>query len=549
MKNKRIIINATLNEVRVAITEDEKLAEFYIEMPDKERYVGNVYLGKVSKIVQGLNAAFIDIGLKQDAFLHFSDVDESLEHIILKEEDDDDEPDFLLDEDDDDNEDTANIAANKTDVALRKVKPATSDADGKFAIFNTKRSGQVQINLEAKQEVIVQVVREAYAKKGVKVTTRVGLPGRHVVLLPFDNLLGVSRKIQSYQERRRLRSLARKVLPKGVGCIIRTAAAGKSEDELKRDWDGLLEIWKDMETKVKKLKSPALLHQDMQLATGIIRDLFTNDIQQVICDSKKLHKEIIAYLKKNSPSLVEKVQLYSGTKPIFDTFGIEKELTTTYKRKVPLPNGGSIVIDTTEAMHVIDVNSGRSLEKEQERNALKTNLEAVKEIARQIRLRDLAGMIIIDFIDMDKEVNRKKIFHEMKSELQKDRAKTVVYPLTQLSLLQITRQRINQNISEKTSDICPTCAGSGRVTSKTVLLIAIERWLKNFRSRSREFRLVLQLHPNMAEYMTEGTFNKISRLMIKYFVKIKIIQNPTISIDDFRFLSAKNEKDITKDFN
>ncbi len=533
---KEIIINSTINEVRVAITEDGQLAEFFIEFPEKERYIGNVYLGKVNKVMQGINAAFIDIGLRQDAFLHFSDVDDSLENTMIEEDDDED------------NEDYPATLDNNTDVALRRTQFSSGTKATNKATFSTKRSGEVQINLEPKQDVIVQVVREAYGHKGVKVTTKIAIPGRYVVLLPFDNILGVSKKIHSYQERRRLRQLARRVLPKGFGCIIRTAAKGKSEVELEKDWEDLLIKWKEIEQKVEKTKKPSLLYKDMRLATSVIRDLLTPQVQRVVVDSKKLYKEIYNYLKWSSSKSLHKLELYAGARPIFDAYSIEKELAKTYRRKVNLPNGGDLAIEQTEAMFVVDVNSGRAAESDQERNAVRTNMEAAREMARQIRLRDMAGMIIIDFIDMAQEQNRRKLYVEMKRELAKDRAKTVVYPLTQLGLLQITRQRINQNIAEKITETCPTCSGTGRITSKAVLINNIERWLRNFRKSSREFRILLTVNPNIALYLTEGTISPLNKLMLKYFVKIKITQSDQMPIDKFRFFSERQQKDITNDF-
>ncbi|MCX6154764.1 MAG: Rne/Rng family ribonuclease [Candidatus Kapabacteria bacterium] len=544
---KEIIINSTLNEVRIAITEDSRLSEFHIELPDKERYIGNLYLGKVSRIVPGLNAAFINIGLKQDAFLHFSDIDESMEHD--KEDADQDDDDFDDDVDDlpFDVEPLPQVVteASKSDIALRKAKSGTAN-DSKV-MFNTKRSGNVHINLEPKQDVIVQVVREAFANKGVKVTTKITVPGRYVVLLPFENTIGVSKKIESRSERRRLRAIAKEVLPAGVGCIIRTTAQGKG-DELVKDWESVLDTWHEIEKKVQKSKSPALLYQDMQLAASVIRDTFNKEVDKVWIDSKKLYKEVITYLKKKSSGNLEKVELYTNVTPIFDYFGIEKDLETTYKRRVPLSGGGSAIFDQTEAMLVIDVNSGRAYDKEQETAAYKTNVDALREIARQIRLRDIGGIVLIDFIDMTQEANRKKLFNEMRRELDKDRAKTVVYPLTRLCLMQITRQRVNQNIMEKTSEICTMCEGSGRVRSKTALLSLIERWLKNFRLHSREFRLILHIHPSMANFLNEGTISRLSRFMLKYFVKISIRQADDIPMGGFKFFSAKQQKDITKDY-
>lgn len=546
-----------MNELRIAITENGRLAELFIESSENERSVGNIYLGKVSKVNQGINAAFINIGMHQDAFLHFSDVDETLEHLYLDDDDDEDaNPTNTIDDDEDDdlsefeNIEPLPISEEKQkDIPLRKVKPGTAKAvDKKIPVFKTKRAGNIGINLEPNQNVIVQIVREAYSSKGVRVSSKIGLPGRYVVLLPFDNVIGISKKINVPAERKRLRNLAKTYLPKGVGCIIRTASAGKTEEELINDYQTLLDKWQNIEKKVKKMNRPGLIHQDVELATSVIRDLFTNDVQRVAIDSKKLYRDIISYLRASSPRFIERVEFYNGNAHIFEHFGIEKELEQTYKRKVLLESGGSIVIDRTEAMFVIDINSGRSVSEQQEQNSFNTNLEAVKEIARQIRLRDMSGMILIDFIDMQSEAHRKKILTEMRSELHRDRAKAVVYPLTQLSIMQITRQRINQYITDKVTETCPTCDGRGRIASKAVLVNSIERWLRSFRAKSNEFRLQLIVHPATAAYLTEGSLTKISRLMIKYFAKIKVMQSDQIGIDEFKMISEKTGKDITKDY-
>ncbi|MBI3260079.1 MAG: Rne/Rng family ribonuclease [Ignavibacteriae bacterium] len=538
---KEIIINAALNEVRIAITEGGELAELFIEIPDKERLVGNIYMGRVGKIIQGMNAAFVDIGIAQDGFLHFSDVDSSLEDSFITEE-----------EDDEDEDEIASETSESASVALRK-KPSKSKkkpAGKPLPTFSTKRSGVVSIGLQPKQNIIVQVVREAYSSKGVRVSTRVSMPGRYVVLMPFESAIGVSRKIQSVRERKRLRNLAKSILPEGFGCIIRTAAQDKSEAELRRDWEYLLDIWKEVEINVKKSHNhPALLYQDKNLTGSVIRDLFTNDVERVAVDSKKLYREIINYLNWASPELVEKVEYYSGRKPIFDAFRLEKIIADTYSRKIGLPSGGSIVLDQTEAMFVVDVNSGRaSSDHEQERNSLKTNMEAVHTIAQQLRLRDAAGIVLIDFIDMNLEENRKKIFNEMRHETMRDRAKTTIYPLTQLGLMQMTRQRIRQNITERLSDNCPTCHGVGRVQSRSVILSGIERWLDTFRNNSHEFSIILFVHPTMAEYLLEGSISRLSRLMIKHFLKIKLQQSHELRPNEFKFYSQKQQRDITQDF-
>ena len=540
---KEIIINSTLNEERIAITEDGQLAELFIELPEKERSIGNIFLGKVTKIVEGINAAFVNIGQNQDAFLHFSDIDDKLENIITEDEDEELYEQVKQRK-------AARLASNgNKSVATAPKRSKQKNSKLQEQKNKTKKQYKPKINIEQGQNIIVQIVREAYSSKGVKVTTRIGIPGRYVVLMPFDDIIGISKKISSLKERRRLRQLARNSLPAGQGCIIRTAAQKINEHELLKDWDSLVKIWNEIEQKVKRAKEPVLLYQDLPIATSVVRDLLNKNISKVTIDSKKLYKEITNYLKWASPALVDKISLYNDSKPIFEYFGIEKQLEQTYKRKVRLPSGGTIVVDQSEAMVVIDVNSGKAIsEKVQEKNALQTNLEAVKEIARQVRIRDIGGIILVDFIDMKKLPFRKKIYTAMRTELIKDRSKTVAYPLTQLNLMQITRQRVNQNISEKLSESCPMCQGTGKVTSKSVLTTAIERWLKNFRSNSREFRLILHVHPNLAEFLSEGTISKLSRMMIKYFVKIKLQQSNHIRIDEFKFYSVRQEKDITQEF-
>ncbi|MDX9790120.1 MAG: Rne/Rng family ribonuclease [Candidatus Kapabacteria bacterium] len=545
---KEIIIHSAINEVRVAITEDGELAEYLIELPNKERYIGSIYHGKVSKILQGINAAFIDIGLNQDAFLHFSDIDENLEMNVITEEDDEEtfqDDNKLTTESNNEDEQSEKESEKKN---KKKKHPKSRKNSSKLATFKTKRSGEITVNLKEGQWVTVQIVREAYANKGVKVTSKIAIPGRYVVFLPKDELVGVSRKISSYQERRRLRTTAKKFLPDGAGCIIRTAARGKNEEELKRDWEELLSIWAEIDYKINSLDKPGNVYMDMQLANSIIRDLFTPNVQKVVVDSKKLYKELISYIRRVSPHLESRVELYTGKNGIFEDFGVDKELAKTYKRRVNLPSGGDIMIEHTEAMTVVDVNSGKTIERDQERSAFKTNMEAMKETAKQIRLRDLGGMIIIDFIDMTDEGNKKKLFAEMKKELSGDRAKTVIYPLSQLGLMQITRQRINQNIVEKLTESCPMCKGSGRITSKAVLVNEIDRWLKNFRRSSTEFRLILHVHPSIADYITTGTISVISKLMLKYFARIKVQQSDSVGIDQFKFYSIRQQKDISGDF-
>ncbi len=541
---KEIIINSTLDEIRVAITESGRLVELLWELPDNERHIGNIYLGRVKRIVQGMNAAFIDIGMKQDAFLHFSDVSESLEEHL------DD-----LDEDDDAGDVQYNGVPEPTMdlsddilVALRLKKRSGRDINT-LPTFSTKRSGEVTISLEEGQHVIVQAIREAYDRKGLRITTKITVPGRYLVLSPFSPVIGVSKKIFQIKERRRLRRIVKSMLPPELGCIIRTEAEDQDEIGLRKDLQHLLDTWRDIEHRVKSKKPPVLLYTDANLVRSLIRDQLTADIKRVVVDSKKLYHEIKEYLDWAAPDLAGSIEFYKGSEPIFDGCGVAKDVEGTYARQAKLPSGGSVVFDHTEAMVIIDVNSGRyAEEREQELNSLRTNLEALKEIARQIRLRDIGGMIVIDFIDQLEERNKKRIFEEMKKELRKDRAKSVVFPLTQLGLLQITRQRVRNNILQVMTEPCPTCKGAGNVKSKYVIINSIEHWLTRFRANEREFSLRLTVHPIIAYQLVEGRFSKLTRLMIKYFVRIRLEPNENLAYDEFRFYSVKRQKEITRKF-
>lgn len=539
---KEIIINATSEkEIRIAITEDGKLVELFVESPEKERMVGDIYVGKVAKVMPGIQASFIDIGLQQDAFLHFSDIGDSLsEYNSLLEEDTEVDTEEIEEEPQNNVQSPPN---NGTEVATVVEAPVTKPADRR------DRRSRPHINLTKGQEIIVQIIKEPVGKKGVRVTTEVSLPGRFLVLLPFDGKIGVSKKISSFKEKRRLRKIVRSILPPSFGVIIRTNAENQDEKLLVQDLEALLHTWHEIEKTVKEESAPALLYKDMATTSSVIRDLFREDVERVVVDNKKLYKEIKAYVKMFSPNMVEKIEHYNRREPIFDANGVEKEIATTLARKVWLKSGGYLIIDHTEAMTVIDVNSGRyAAKQEQELNSLRTDLEAAREICRQIRLRDLGGIIVVDFIDVEDEKNKKKIYDEVKKEFRKDRAKATILPLTEFCLMQITRQRVRQSIIHSFTEPCPVCGGSGLIQSKTTIVSQIERWIRRFKSESRERRLTLHVHPKLAEYLTEGTFNRLRRIMWRFFVLIKLEEDKTLAIDEFQFISRKTGNDITAQY-
>lgn len=553
--NKEIIIYHRLNDIQIAVTTDGSLSEIYFENPEKEKSLGNIYLGKVTKILSGINAAFVDIGTDQDAFLHFSDIDETLEtkHHHLQKNDargkgnNKNKQIEPYERVEDETEVDDNVENEISNEALRIQGKATIIKSE--ASFHTKSSGDISLNISEGQFILVQIIREAYSNKGVRVTTKIGIPGRYIVLFPFSKNIGISKKITNSKERSRLKKIARSHFPKDFGFIIRTESENKSDEEITNDCNEIISVWNEIKQKISNATSPTLVYQDMELAKSVVRDHFNSSISRLVTNSNKLYKEITSYLSKNSKKLAEKVELYQGNLPIFEFFGIQKEIDKIYQSRVSLKNGGYIIFDRTEAMTVIDVNSGRTKEKEQENLSFMTNSEAAREIAKQIRLRDIGGIVLIDFIDMQNDAHRRRIFYEMKREMAMDKAKVVVYPLTQLCLMQITRQRVNQNVEEKTMDLCPVCEGTGKIKSKFITFNTIENWIKKFKISNRENRLVLFVNPSLAEYITSGDdITNLNKLMIKYGIKINLRITTKLTSDKFKFYSIRQQKDITNDY-
>lgn len=518
---KEIIVNSSSNQTRVAITEDGNLVDFFVDYPENRRMVGDIYLGRVARVLPGIRAAFIDIGMKHDAFLHFSDIGERTKQFqeMLGEEDSD-----VDDADDDESGKSASSNGNGTPAALPEP------------VIPKLRKGE---------EILVQITKEPVNNKGVRVTSSVSLPGRFCVLLPFDNKIGISKKISDYKERRRLRHIARGILPPNFGLIIRTVAKDQAEDAVKEDLNNLVKTWQSIEATAKSEEPPTLVYQDLSTTDSVIRDLLTPDVSKVFVDSKKLYKQIKNYVQVVQPDLLEKIELYKSSSSIFDEFKIEEQITTLLGRKVPLPSGGYLIIEHTEAMVVIDVNSGRyARSKEQEQNSLKTDLEAAREIARQLRLRDIGGIIVVDFIDLEEEKNRKKIYDELKKEFRKDRSKVSVLPMSDFGLVQITRQRIRQNIMQAMKDVCPVCGGSGFMTKESHLVYDIEQWLRKYRKYFGGVSLIIKCHPSDANRLKNKTFSKIQ---LKYLVKFSIEEDSGIPMGRFKFFSKKGV-DLTEKY-
>jgi len=507
---KEIFINESSGETRIAILEDSHLVEFYVEKPENERMVGNIYKGEVENIINGMQAAFVDIGHDTNAFLPFNEIEDNNYPF----------PGMLDVADDDESNGRPKRRRNAPHPALK--------------------SGE---------DIIVQVIKEPYRGKGPRVTTSISLPGRFMVLLPYADHVGVSRKIHNRNEKRRLKRIGYEIKPENYGIIVRTVAEGKSKEELQGDIDYLINTWKKVEGKIKKGYSPCIVYKDMEMASSIIRDVFTSDVDRVVVDNKKMYKELLGYIKTTSPQLVNKIHQYTGHIPIFEKYGIDREIEKSMNRKVWLKSGGHLVIEHTEAMVTIDVNSGKFIgKKDHEHNSLRINLEAAREIARQLRLRDIGGLIVVDFIDMQEERNRSRVYNEMKKEIRKDRAKIALTSISDFGLMEMTRQRVRLSLLLSTSEECPVCKGTGRVPSKESMVTKIESWIKRFKSQCNERRLILRVHPTISGYLTEGTRSIIRRLMWQHIMKIDVQPDESINIDEFRFISKKRKEDITDQY-
>ncbi len=522
---KEIIINSSTNQTRVAITEDGNLVDFFVDYPENRRTVGDVYLGKVARVLPGIKAAFIDIGMKHDAFLHFSDIGQRTKDLQA-----------VLDDEDDEDDAGDHISPFGTPVAEGLKINAVELING-------------VPKLQKGQEILIQITKEPVANKGVRVTSSISIPGRFCVLLPFDNKIGVSKKIQEFKERKRLRSIARSILPKNCGLIIRTVAKNQPEELLAEDLKYLKKQWEILVDAAKNEQPPKLVYQDLSTTISVIRDLFTSEVNRIYIDSKKLYKQVTEYLSSVHEDWLSKVEHYKSSKPVFESFHIEEQIRSLFTRKVHLKSGGYLIIEHTEAMVVIDVNSGKyAANKEQELNSLKTDLEAAREISRQLKLRDIGGLIVIDFIDLEDDRNRKKVYDELKKEFKKDRAKVSLLPMSDFGLIEITRQRIRQNIMQALTEVCPSCNGSGLLVKKSHILYDVEEWLKRYSLEGKGRSIILLCRPELATNLSEGFMSKLWKLRFKYKLFITLQVDENFPHERFKFISKSTGDDLTDEF-
>jgi ribonuclease G len=558
---REILINGSQRETRVAILEDDRLVELLVDRPDHRRSVGDIYLGRVEAVLPGIQAAFVDVGQEKSAFLHASD---------LLEPDEDEDP---ADEGDEDSNGDPGDGSDPPVVALEEGsgerRPEWRGRDrrrrgrGNGGQGDRGKEGEtrqreisprralpnIQDILKKGQTLPVQVTKEPIGTKGCRVTAQISLPGRFLVYMPYASKVGVSRKIESREQRAKLREMVSKLLPKDAGgVIVRTVAEGVTEDHFRREIDSLLALWRKINRKKTFVRrAPALLQRETSLTRGIIRDLFSTKVDALHVDSKELYNEIEQYLNQIDPELLSRVHLYSEPTPLFDKFDIESEIRDLFKARVELPTGGSLIIQPTEALVSIDVNTGRYTgKKDPEKTILRTNLEAAREIARQIRLRDIGGIIVCDFIDMETRSNRDKVLQELRTHLGRDRARTKALAVSELGLVEMTRQRVRPSLWHSMTTDCPTCAATGRVFTPEVVARRLERALRRAGHEHRERQLTVRLHPEVALYLLEEEPKLLQTLSKLTGLDLELRDDPMIRLDEFRLMSRPAGRDVTE---
>lgn len=490
----------------VALREEKHLVEIMFDRPDQNRVLGDIFYGKVDAVLPGIQAAFVDIGTGKAGFLHVSDLN--------------------LPEDPNENSGGRGRGPRRS----RKLPP-------------------IQEHIRKGEHILVQVTKEAISTKGPRLTAQISLPGRFLVYMPQASRVGVSRKIEGRDQRTKLRKMAQKILPKNSGgLIVRTVGEEVTAEKLQREFTRLHERWKKIESAVAATKAPAPVHREATLISGVIRDLFTDQFDALRVDSKAAYDEIVNYVQSVDPDLLDRVHLHEGSSSLFDEYDVEEDVQKAFRRNVRLKSGGSLVIEPTEALVSIDVNTGRFTgkgKKDPEETILRTNLEAAREVAKQLRLRDVGGIIVVDFIDMESQANRDKVLRELRSHLGRDRARTKAFEISNLGLVEMTRQRVRPSVFNSLTLVCQSCGGIGRVYSPATVVRQIERTVKRAGASNDEKSLVVRVHPEVALRVIEEEPTLLKRLRERTNLELRLLDDPLMRLDEFRLLSGPAENDVT----
>lgn len=511
---KELIIKSTPTEVEIALLENAKLVELHNQKTNNQFTVGDIFIGKIRRLMPGLNAAFVDIGHKKDAFLHYTDLGPKLQSLVKYTE-----------------------GAISGGINTHRLDRFALEPE----IIKTGKIDQV---LARRQTVMVQILKEPISTKGPRLSCEITIPGRFLVLTPFSHIVAVSKKINHSEERKRLQTLVESIRPKNFGIIVRTAAEGKQLPDLKEELSLMMQKWESIFSQLHKSRPPLKLLSELDKTSSILRDVLSSSFNRIVVDDKQLYGNIRSFLGNIAPNQVNIVGHHKGNKGIFDTYGISKQIKASFGKTATMTSGAYLVIEHTEAMHVIDVNSGHKMQnKNQEEAVLNVNLEAAEEIARQLRLRDIGGIIIIDFIDMRNTDHRKVLLKTMKMHMKKDRAQHTILPLSKFGLMQITRQRVRPEVTINTAEICPTCNGTGKVNATILLTDEIVRDLTFIVQSRPKSKIHLHVHPYVAAFLKQGLPSIQMRWYLQFYKWISIHADNDFPLNTYKFYDG-NEDEI-----
>ena len=509
-----VVIDVRQNEVSIALLEDKNLVEYQTEPRSASFAVGNIYIAKVRKLMAGLNASFVDVGYERDAFLHYLDL------------------------------------GNQFSSYEKYLKQVQSDRKKLYPFAKAthqpdlKKDGSVANTLKKDQEVLVQIVKEPISTKGPRLTCELSFAGRYLVLMPFYDKVSVSTKIKSSEERARLKQLIQSIKPKNVGVIVRTVAEGKRVAELDSELKILMKRWEDAIAKVQRTTTrPQLVYEEESRVVALLRDLFNPSYENIYVNDEQVFQEVKEYVTLIAPEKAGIVKLYTGNVPIYDNFNITKQIKSSFGKIVNYRHGAYLIIEHTEAMHVVDVNSGNrtKAEKGQEGNALEVNLGEADELARQLRLRDMGGIIIVDFIDMNLAEDRQMLYERMCKNMQKDRARHNILPLSKFGLMQITRQRVRPAMDVNVDEDCPTCFGSGKIKSSILFTDQLEGKIDQLVNKIGVKRFYLHVHPYVAAYINQGFVSLKRRWQMKYGLGVRVIPSQKMGFLQYEFYDDKKQ--------
>ncbi len=498
----------------MALIEEKQLVELHRDRKNNNYSVGDIYLGKTKKVISGLNAAFVDVGYEKDAFLHYLDLGSQVNSL---------------------NKYVKLAMSGKTNLlAMDRFHPEKE----------IEKTGKISDVLSANQPILVQIAKEPISTKGPRITSEISLAGRYLVVVPFSDRISVSQKIQSTEEKSRLKRLVQSIKPKNFGVIIRTVAEGKMVADLDADLNSLVSKWYGIAEKLAHARPPKIILGEINRSSAMLRDLLNESFNNIHVNDPIMYEELRDYIKTIAPEKIDILKLYKGKASIFDHFGVERQIKGSFGKVVSIKSGAYLVIEHTEALHVIDVNSGQRMKSDnsQEDNALEVNLEAASEVARQLRLRDMGGIIVVDFIDMQQSANRRKLYEKMKDEMSKDRAKHNILPPSKFGLVQITRQRVRTETSVEILEKCPACGGTGKIKPSIILIDEIESNLRYLIREQNEPSLTLRVHPFMHAYLTKGFPSVRLKWFFRYKKWIKVYPSTSFHFLEYRFFNKLDDE-------